>query len=229
MDNLKNQLIEQIFKILAPLRAFYKDEVNQITNDLLNNDTKSFINFVKKYYDNVSNTKYFSDLVTSLVNNGLISDSFLNEIKVSNSIKEISVRPLNVKITTLDLIKQNKDLSKLDKTKFPVSLMSEPEDTVVSSSNIDMNIDTNMDVNINNDINTVTDTNSNTTLEIEPDYNIESDYSLPINVDNNEEMPNFSTNYFDNQDDNTFRTLPYVNASFRPAAYAYCQNCHRTA
>ena len=189
MDNLKNQLIEQIFKILAPLRAFYKDEVNQITNDLLNNDTKSFINFVKKYYDNVSNTKYFSDLVTSLVNNGLISDSFLNEIKVNNSIKEISVRPLNVKITTLDLIKQNKDLSKLDKTKFPVSLMSEPEDIVANDTNIDTNINV--------------DTNSNTTLEIEPDYNIESDYSLPINVDNNEEMPNFSTNYFDNQDDNT--------------------------
>ena len=78
MDNLKNQLIEQIFKILAPLRAFYKDEVNQVTNDLLNNDTKSFINFVKKYYDDVSNTKYFSDLVTSLVNNGLMKLKLVN-------------------------------------------------------------------------------------------------------------------------------------------------------
>ena len=190
MNNLKNQVIDQIFKLLAPLRSIYKEEVDKVTNDLLNNDTKSFEEFINKYYKDVDNSLEFFNLIKTLVDNNLIASSFLEDVKVqsvNNSvIKQVSIRPLNVKTATFEKIKKA-DLGKLDKTLFPIiSLNKIKEDEVKENETI-----------INNDIPTITP------VEIEPDYNTKPDIKLPFDETDNE-IPDFNTyNQVETGTDNT--------------------------
>ncbi len=197
METLRNQIIDQIFKLLAPLRSLYKEEIDKVTNDLLNNNTKSLEEFISKYYNNVANTKEFADLVTSLVNSNLIDSSFLEQIiSPKESIKQTSVRPLNVRIETLNSIKKNRDLSKLDLTKFPVSLMEKQE--IVENNEI-----TNKEV--------VTKVQEEVTpVEIEPDYNTIPDIHLPFDSDTESEIPDFNT-YNKELNDGTTFDLPNTN------------------
>ncbi len=166
----KNKLIDQIFKLLAPLRSLYKDEVEKVTNDLLIGYTKSLDDFINKYFSNTNYSQELVSLIMTLVNQGVIPSTYLDEInkKVEVSYKQQSVRPLNVKIITFNNIQKNKNLTKLDLTKFPVSLVEDKEDSQVE----------------------VKVTNPNLTpLEITPDENTKPDIVLP--TDTNSELPQF--------------------------------------
>ncbi len=135
MDS-RNKIIDQIFKILAPLRATYKNEVEKVSNDLLIGYTQSLDDFINKYYGNSSYSPELVSLIVNLVNQGIIPATYLDEVNKKNvqnapheiTYKQVSVKPLNVKIITFNKIQAHKDLAKLDKTKYPVSLFEEKKE-----------------------------------------------------------------------------------------------------
>ena len=131
MDS-RNQILNQIFKILVPLRTSYKEEIDKITNDLLIGDDKSLEDFINKYYGNTNYSNEMVSLVVSLVNANLIPNSYLEEVnkKVQTnetpSYKQASVRPLNVKIINFNKIKDNiLNKKTLDPTRFPISFITD--------------------------------------------------------------------------------------------------------
>lgn len=123
--DFKIKLINQIIHILTPLRNLYKEEIDVISNDLLNSNYKSLEIFVDKYYKEISYSKELKELVTILVNNNKLSNNYLELFSNSNifEYKKINLnnksiltgyRPLNVKQDKLLLIKNaiNKKESK---------------------------------------------------------------------------------------------------------------------
>ena len=123
--DFKIKLINQIIHILTPLRNLYKEEIDVISNDLLNSNYKSLEIFVDKYYKEISYSKELKELVTILVNNNKLSNNYLEFFSNSNifEYKKINLnnksiltgyRPLNVKQDKLLLIKNaiNKKESK---------------------------------------------------------------------------------------------------------------------
>ncbi len=181
MDS-KNKILNQIFKILVPLRASYKDEIDKVTNDLLIGYDKSLEDFINKYYGNTNYSNEMVSLVVSLVNANLIPSTYLEEVskKVQTNIslspiyKQTSVRPINVKIINFNKIKNNiLNKKPLDPTRFPISIITDKKE--VSEPHME-----------------ITQTNPNLApVEITPDENTKPDIILP-QEDMNMELPDFN-------------------------------------
>ena len=115
MDTLKNQIIDKIINILSPLRKDYPDEINNITNDLINGKTSSLNEFVNNNYQSLNYRPEIKDFVKKLVDNKLLEESYLSKIKenyqfinlVISNILKIESKPLNVKEEVLESIKKN--------------------------------------------------------------------------------------------------------------------------
>lgn len=73
---MKDKIIKRIIEILTPLKTLYQ-EIDLIINDLKNNNYDSLTTFVNEYYKNDNYSQEFLDLLTTLVKEGIIDNSFL--------------------------------------------------------------------------------------------------------------------------------------------------------
>ena len=73
---MKDKIIKRIIEVLIPLKTLYQ-EIDLIINDLENDNYDSLTNFVNEYYKNDNYSQEFLDLLTTLVNGGIIDNSFL--------------------------------------------------------------------------------------------------------------------------------------------------------
>lgn len=125
MDNLKNQIIDKIISLLSPLRNTYPEEINIITNDLINYKFDSLIEFVNNHFNNLNVSNEIREFVNKLIESKLIDESFNNKVKKQNihefipfkesNILLVSSRPLNVKENILNQIKLNSPTPELIK------------------------------------------------------------------------------------------------------------------
>ena len=124
MNTLKNQVIDKIIKLLTPLRSTYPEEINDITNELINNKYGKLILFVNTHFDKLKTSQEIVDLVNNLIDLKLIDNSFIDKIKNNNyefiPIKESNIlfvdsKPLNVKENKLKRIIKNSPTPKLEK------------------------------------------------------------------------------------------------------------------
>ncbi len=116
MNSLKEKIIDEIISLLSPLRSMYPDEINIITNDLINNRFDSLKDFLNKYYKDLSYSKEMIQIITNLVKNNTIPMSYLEKVHESPSylllpIKEnnltlISSRAINVNTPKFNNIKK---------------------------------------------------------------------------------------------------------------------------
>ena len=117
--NFKAKIINEILHFITPLRDSYKEEVDVISNDLLNNDYKSLESFVDKYFKNIFYSNEIKVLITLLVEKKILPDTYLELIKknfkdylsftkinLSSKISIIESKPLNIKIDKLNIIKE---------------------------------------------------------------------------------------------------------------------------
>lgn len=56
---LKDKVIDEIISRLIPLRTLYKEEIDTITNDLINDKFQSLYAFIDKYYQDEFYSEYF--------------------------------------------------------------------------------------------------------------------------------------------------------------------------
>ena len=117
---MKDKIIDQIIKNLIPLRTLYK-EIDTITNDLLIDNLESLEIFLENEFKDVNYSTELKDLITYLTENNILPIPFLNnnetdfpntklsEIDQLNYNKSILIgfKPLNVKATHLENIKNN--------------------------------------------------------------------------------------------------------------------------
>lgn len=73
---MKDKIIKRIIEVLIPLKTLYQ-EIDLIINDLENDNYDSLTNFVNEYYKNDNYSQEFLDLLTTLVKEGIIDNSFL--------------------------------------------------------------------------------------------------------------------------------------------------------
>ena len=102
MDILKNKIIDKIISLLSPLRKDYQEEINIITNDLINNKTDSLINFINEHYNSMNYSPEIKEFVKKLVNSKIIDKDYLNMIKDNNSFELTSLDNNNNNIILLD-------------------------------------------------------------------------------------------------------------------------------
>ena len=124
MDNSINILINKIISILSPLRQSYPDEINEVTNDLINYKFDSLNKFLATYYKDINYSSEIKEFVTSLVNSGLLDASYLERIQDNknyefipfkeSSILKVATKPLNVKEFVLNSIKNNTPTPELE-------------------------------------------------------------------------------------------------------------------
>ena len=148
MDNLKNQIIDKIISLLSPLRNTYPEEINIITNDLINYKLDSLIEFVNNHFKNLEVSNEIKDFISKLVESKLIDESFLEKIKKQdpiefipfkeNNILLINSKPLNVKENMLEHIKLNSPTPELIKVNHEYKEYKLPEDNL---NNIENQID----------------------------------------------------------------------------------------
>lgn len=74
---MKDKIIKRIIEILTPLKTLYQ-EIDLIINDLKNDNYDSLTNFVNEYYKNDNYSQEFLDLLTTLVKEGVIDNSFFS-------------------------------------------------------------------------------------------------------------------------------------------------------
>lgn len=72
---MKDKIIKRIIEVLIPLKTLYQ-EIDLIINDLENDNYDSLTNFVNEYYKNDNYSQEFLDLLTTLVKEGVIDNSF---------------------------------------------------------------------------------------------------------------------------------------------------------
>lgn len=73
---MKDKIIKRIIEVLIPLKTLYQ-EIDLIINDLKNDNYDSLTTFVNEYYKNDNYSQEFLDLLTTLVKEGIIDNSFL--------------------------------------------------------------------------------------------------------------------------------------------------------
>lgn len=73
---MKDKVIKRIIEVLIPLKTLYQ-EIDLIINDLKNDNYDSLTTFVNEYYKNDNYSQEFLDLLTTLVKEGIIDNSFL--------------------------------------------------------------------------------------------------------------------------------------------------------
>lgn len=73
---MKDKIIKRIIEVLIPLKTLYQ-EIDLIINDLENDNYDSLTNFVNEYYKNDNYSQEFLDLLTTLVKERIIDNSFL--------------------------------------------------------------------------------------------------------------------------------------------------------
>ncbi len=74
---MKDKIIKKIIEVLTPLKTLYQ-EIDSIINDLENDNYDSLTTFVNEYYKDDNYSQEFLDLLTTLVKEGVIDNSFLN-------------------------------------------------------------------------------------------------------------------------------------------------------
>lgn len=74
---MKDKIIKRIIEVLIPLKTLYQ-EIDLIINDLENDNYDSLTNFVNEYYKNDNYSQEFLDLLTTLVKEGVIDNSFFS-------------------------------------------------------------------------------------------------------------------------------------------------------
>lgn len=74
---MKDKVIKRIIEVLIPLKTLYQ-EIDLIINDLENDNYDSLTNFVNEYYKNDNYSQEFLDLLTTLVKEGVIDNSFFS-------------------------------------------------------------------------------------------------------------------------------------------------------
>lgn len=74
---MKDKIIKRIIEVLIPLKTLYQ-EIDLIINDLENDNYNSLTNFVNEYYKNDNYSQEFLDLLTTLVKEGVIDNSFFS-------------------------------------------------------------------------------------------------------------------------------------------------------
>lgn len=74
---MKDKIIKRIIEVLTPLKTLYQ-EIDSIINDLENDNYDSLTTFVNEYYKDDNYSQEFLDLLTTLVKEGIIDNSFLN-------------------------------------------------------------------------------------------------------------------------------------------------------
>ncbi len=117
MNILKDKIIDKIINLLSPLRSTYPDDINIITNDLINYKYDSLIEFVNNNFKDLSISNEIIDFINKLIDAKLIDENFKEKIKdnksyeliplIENNILLIDSKPLNVKEITLNKIKNN--------------------------------------------------------------------------------------------------------------------------
>ena len=132
---LKDRIIDEIISRLIPLRTLYKEEIDTITNDLINDKFQSLYAFIDKYYQDEFFSEYFQIYLETLNKNKQIATDILKGINLENQknnsletpkpsnlnlpnyIQEttldfnnlalIGVRPINLKIKNWLRLKEN--------------------------------------------------------------------------------------------------------------------------
>ena len=132
---LKDKIIDEIISRLIPLRTLYKEEIDTITNDLINDKFQSLYAFIDKYYQDEFFSEYFQIYLETLNKNKQIATEILKGINLENQknnsletpkpsnlnlpnyIQEttldfnnlalIGVRPINLKIKNWLRLKEN--------------------------------------------------------------------------------------------------------------------------
>ena len=89
---MKDKIIKRIIEVLIPLKTLYQ-EIDLIINDLENDNYDSLTNFVNEYYKNDNYSQEFLDLLTTLVKEGIIDNSFL----ILDNAYEFTKNPYNKK------------------------------------------------------------------------------------------------------------------------------------
>ncbi len=74
---MKDKIFKRIIEVLTPLKTLYQ-EIDSIINDLENDNYDSLTTFVNEYYKDDNYSQEFLDLLTTLVKEGVIDNSFLN-------------------------------------------------------------------------------------------------------------------------------------------------------
>ena len=90
---LKERIIDEIISRLIPLRTLYKEEIDTITNDLINDNFQSLYNFIDKYYQNELFSDYFQIFLEALNKNKQIPSDILKEINFVNQKNNSLVTP----------------------------------------------------------------------------------------------------------------------------------------
>ena len=235
MDTLKNQIIDNIISILSPLRKDYPEEINTITNDLINGKTTSLQEFVNNHYQNLNYRIEIKDFITKLVDTNLLDASYKDVIKdnyefislIANNILEISSKPLNVKDDVLEKIKKhaptpkleiiNHEYAEINFEDLPTTnnISNNLDDKILNTytePNNEQNNDTNTQsittkVNLNNNITTpLVETNN----DIIPNNIVETE---PINQIENNNLNNINTSLETQLDNNKLNTYEEINTS----------------
>ena len=81
---LKDKVIDEIISRLIPLRTLYKEEIDTITNDLINDKFQSLYAFIDKYYQDEFYSEYFQLFLEALNKNGQIPSDILKGINFEN-------------------------------------------------------------------------------------------------------------------------------------------------
>lgn len=118
MTSFKDKLIDEIIHRLVPLRTLYKEEIDTITNDLLNNQFESFHTFIETYYQDIFYSKELRKLVSSLVLKGMIPSNYLSLVNQTDlevfqftsignekSVLLTGYKPLNIKVNVQETLK----------------------------------------------------------------------------------------------------------------------------
>lgn len=74
---MKDKIIKRIIEVLTPLKTLYQ-EIDLIINDLENDNYDSLTTFVNEYYKNDNYSQEFLNLLTALVKEGVIDNSFFS-------------------------------------------------------------------------------------------------------------------------------------------------------
>lgn len=74
---MKDKIIKRIIEVLTPLKTLYQ-EIDLIINDLENDNYDSLTTFVNEYYKNDNYSQEFLNLLTTLVKEGVIDNSFFS-------------------------------------------------------------------------------------------------------------------------------------------------------
>ena len=88
---LKDKVIDEIISRLIPLRTLYKEEIDTITNDLINDKFQSLYAFIDKYYQDEFFSEYFQIYLETLNKNKQIATDILKGINLENQ-KMIELR-----------------------------------------------------------------------------------------------------------------------------------------